>query len=306
MGAKDMNALEKQASEHKWFHAIDFGDFQSCGRFPEGQKQNQTLFPVFDLLSGLDLTGKRCLDVGTAHGLLSFGMKMKGADYVAATDIMPTISPPFAFAQKTLGLDIDYRANTPMSKIQNEFPAQSFDLVVCAGVLYHMLNPFEIFANLRKLVKLNGYLIVETAFEPNATEPIMYFNSEKCIVPDVYTYWVPSASAVAGMAKLAGLDIIATRIIHVPDRIAFLLKVVNPSEVGGRTNLTKKIHETGLQDPALDISNRSGNTSSLSFTGALGDRDLVVKDYQPDFPPHPNKLSNAYGKGVWLSKNKNL
>src|SRR5262245_48163634 len=68
-----------------WFHAIDFGGFQSRGRFAKGV-QNKTLLGVFDLMNGLDLTGRDCLDIGTVDGLTAFGMKAKGARRVVATD----------------------------------------------------------------------------------------------------------------------------------------------------------------------------------------------------------------------------
>jgi len=60
-----------------WFHAIDFGGFQSRGRFAKGA-QNKTLLGIFDLLNGLDLKGRNRLDIGTVDGLTAFDIKAKG------------------------------------------------------------------------------------------------------------------------------------------------------------------------------------------------------------------------------------
>ena len=83
----DREALLRQAEAINWFHAIDFGDCQSPGRFKPGTPQNRTLFGVMDMLDRIDLTGLNCLDIGTADGLIAFNMANRGAARVVATDV---------------------------------------------------------------------------------------------------------------------------------------------------------------------------------------------------------------------------
>lgn len=90
--------LRHIAEKSKWFHAIDFGDFATSGRFPPGSPQNITLFGAMDLLGSIDLNGCRVLDIGSADGLASFGMKKLGAREVVSIDSFDlAISRPIAW-----------------------------------------------------------------------------------------------------------------------------------------------------------------------------------------------------------------
>jgi tRNA (mo5U34)-methyltransferase len=157
--------LIQRAAMLKWFHVIDFGDYQSSGRFPRGTKQNVTPFPVMALLEHIDLRGLTCYDIGTANGLSAFGMKLKGAARVVATDV-GEVGEPFALARELLALDVEYVANTSFDNILAELPEHSADLMVCAGVMYHMLNPFDCILKARGLLRRRACWCSRPPFTP--------------------------------------------------------------------------------------------------------------------------------------------
>ncbi|MGH8564008.1 MAG: hypothetical protein ACREXW_07905 [Gammaproteobacteria bacterium] len=76
LGAEELARL---ADDFTWFHAIECDHFQTSGRFKRGTPQNYTLYGAFDLIRQMDLRSQACLDIGTADGLLAFGMKALGA-----------------------------------------------------------------------------------------------------------------------------------------------------------------------------------------------------------------------------------
>ena len=80
-----------------------------------------------------------CLDVGAACGLLSFGLKARGAKSITAADIVRF--PTFEIARKLLDLDVEYLPTVSADRMLDAFPDRRFDLIVCAGLLYHMFNP---------------------------------------------------------------------------------------------------------------------------------------------------------------------
>ena len=129
----DRNALIERARTLKWFHAIDFGDFCSSGRFPPDRRQNTSLFPAFELLRGIQVEGAECLDVGAACGLVSFGMLGRGAKSVTAVDIVRF--PTLPLGAELLGLDVDYRPGVRADALSRELNDRTFDVIVCAGVL---------------------------------------------------------------------------------------------------------------------------------------------------------------------------
>ena len=161
LGPEDLARL---ADQFTWFHAIDCGDFQTSGRFKPGTPQNRTLYGVFDLIRQMDLRGQNCLDIGTADGLLAFGMKTLGAETVIASDTYRLKS--FDLACAAIGAAIDYRPWLQIKDLLATFQPASFDLIACAGIIYHMLNPLSALLVGRQLVKEGGYFLVESAYAP--------------------------------------------------------------------------------------------------------------------------------------------
>ena len=297
--------LIETAAQMKWFHALDLGDFQTSGRFPPDTPQNRTLFPVIDLLKHVHLMDRQCLDIGTAHGLISFGLALRGAQSVTATDVMGTISPPWALARSALNLDVEYSANTTFENILTRLQDRQFELIACAGVIYHMLNPFDAILKCRKLLRPNGLLVIETAYLPKETRPVMDFNPSSGVLSEIYTYWMPSKSALLGMLRLAGFDPLAIRHIDNPDRIAVIARNVDFQNVRNRADICKRMHETGLQAAEVTAI-PSGTTTDIAYYGPEDDIKLDWPTYDVEWPPHPTANKLTVGQSPWLSKNKNF
>lgn len=285
------------ANNLSWYHALDFGDYQTIGRIPPPSSPNLTLFGVMDILSGIKVSGMKCLDVGTAHGLISLGLALKGA-HVSATDVGASISPQIALASEIYDVSIDYRAPVYLEDISREFEPGSFDLIVCAGVMYHLLSPVDVFIRLRPLLKQGGLLVMESAYAHAVKEPVLVLNSETGDFTEPTTYFLPSASAIEGLARLACFDILSTRGCS-PARFALLGRAVMPDEVRDRSDQCKKIHAFGISDPSFsDFKFEGMADSSIAYHGAYGYQWIDVKSYQPSFPSHPRKIIQPLGQSV--------
>ncbi|MGH8512886.1 MAG: class I SAM-dependent methyltransferase, partial [Gammaproteobacteria bacterium] len=243
LGREDLARL---ADEFTWFHAIDCGDFQTSGRFKPGTPQNRTLYGVFDLIRQMDLRGQNCLDIGTADGLLAFGMKTLGAETVIASDTYRLKS--FDLACAAIGAAVDYRPRLQIKDLLATFQPASFDLIACAGVIYHMLNPLSALLVGRQLIKEGGYFLVETAYAPSNDSAAMVFNPVAEIDPEKNTYWLPTRAALEGMMRLACFEVVATRTINRLLRITVLGRAVKPAEVNQRSALLQKMHDIDFCD----------------------------------------------------------
>ena len=289
--------LFEKADEMNWFHAIDCGDFQTSGRFDPELPQNQTLFGVMDLLRGFDVKGKRCLDVGTSDGLIAFGLAHEGADVVA----MDTFDlPSFRFLREILNEPVEYRPNVQLKDLRSD---EDFDLVVCAGVIYHMLNPMSAFTILRSYVKEGGFILIESAYV-QGREPTLLLNSEAEVLPEVSTYWLPTEACILGMMRLAGFSPVAVRTLDKLDRTAVLAQAVDPGEINDRTKLTQRMHEVGFRDLSYSLC-RSKERSSLRYNGPKRRKILKLNRYVPKFPYHAHKPSNPAGKTRWTTATGN-
>jgi tRNA (mo5U34)-methyltransferase len=78
----DKAALRREIEAREWYHTIDVGhDLVTAGWFDTRKATAMVGFPD-------DLTGKRCLDVGTYDGFWAFEMERRGASEVLAIDII--------------------------------------------------------------------------------------------------------------------------------------------------------------------------------------------------------------------------
>ena len=293
--------LLEQAAALRWFHAIDFGDYQSAGRFQQGQRQNMTLFPVFELLKGIQVKGMDCLDVGSACGLISFGLRSLGANRVAAADIVEFKT--LRVANELLKANVEYYPGTRADCVSDTFPNQEFDLVVCAGVLYHMFNPMGAIAEARLLLRKNGLFVVETAYDPRRKDASMELNSESDDpFKEAYTYWNISESTIAGMLKICGFNILRCVRLKSPGRIAFLAQAVDYNDVENRTNLAKRMHELGFGEQKYISSKYPRTESNIQCDNRLADAVIDIKTYVTEFPHHVDFPKGGLGVSLYNPK----
>lgn len=300
----DPSAFRQFCADQQWFQAIDFGAVVSSGRFPAGTPQNRTLFGVMELLSSMDLAGARVLDIGTTDGLIAFGVKALGAAEVVAVDSYDRAT--FRRGVAELGLDIDYRPNTQIKDLLGLFPPKSFDVIVCAGVIYHMLNPFSAFIVCRKLVRDDGWVFVESAMRPG-DEPVLTLNSETAKpVKELYTYWLPTPAAMTGMARLVALQPVATRLLEQgghPIRSTVLARAVDPARIVEPSEMLARIHEVDFCDFEFQFKQLVGETvgSSTTIGEFVAHRTMDAMTESVRFPYHPTDVSAAVGSTIWAN-----
>jgi SAM-dependent methyltransferase len=282
-------ATRTKINELSWFHAINFREASSPGR--GGNPPNWSLFGTLSFLGDTALEGARCLDVGAMDGLASFIMKERGAARVVATDLYDR--PQFRLARSILGLEtqVEYLPTTHLSQLGARFGRGAFDVVVFAGVLYHVFSPLISLMQCRKLLKTGGLLIVETMCT-RREEPILILNPEQIPPPvDEYTtYFVPTRSAVEGMLKLAGFEVLASLDVKGRNRTTVLARASRPSEIPDRSELLCRMHDRlarGADDllaeelSYYDLERDQSVPSSITYSGARGARELDVQHYVP-------------------------
>lgn len=102
--------------------------------------------------------GARILDVGCGTGQLSSFLSMRWGRTVFGSDL--------SLASLRLGQDfkernhLDNVAFLQMNLFRPAFRQESFDLVICNGVLHHTADPFLGFLSISRLVKRGGYIVV--------------------------------------------------------------------------------------------------------------------------------------------------
>ncbi len=283
----------EEAKKSPWFHSIDFRpklDFVSRARFTENVPPNYTLFGFYDLITHLDLSGAECLDLGTMDGIAAFVMKDLGAARVVATDIGERKT--FLFARDMLGLDVDYMPDTDLYNISAK-TARQFDVVLMAGVLYHVFDPLYAITIARQLTKQNGFAIIETHFLKDEPRPIMLFNpADAEAIQQENFFWRASASCLEAMFVMCGFHVLARR--DAGKRVTYLLQAAKPSEMTEANDITKRIFASFMrykhyrENIDYNALERGENESRARLRTVPARHDQIqVKKYRPAVPFQP-------------------
>jgi len=270
MTPSDRDSLIEEARSIPWFHSINFGEFSSAGRDDPRYLQNWTVAPALSLLGNVDLVGKRCLDVGTADGLVAFVMKFAGAVRVAATDFRPRRT--FHIAKELLHIDIEYIDDLPDIELPLRFEPGRFDVIVLTGLLFHVLGPLAVLVACRNALATGGIVIVETVYAGGEL-PALFLNTEmeQALYSGPSTFFLPTASAIEGMLKFSCFDVLASASFGAapPEgssgRITHIARAVLPDQVRGRR-------------PQLINTHREGTVPHFRFDD-LGKRECRWVDY---------------------------
>ncbi len=201
--ASTSDDLRQRINALPWHHQIDFGN----GILSPGNTPIATLRAQADVYFRDIIAGKTLLDVGAWDGFNSFEAKRRGAARVLAADHFAWSDEcwgkraSFELARQCLApevevMDIDLPDMTPEA-------VGTFDIVLFAGVFYHLRNPFLALENIAKLAK--EWLIVETHMDAlDVSRPAMIFYPTTELANDHTNWWGPNRPCVESMLKDVG------------------------------------------------------------------------------------------------------
>ena len=149
-----------------------------------------------------DLSGKRCIDVGTADGFWAFEMEKRGASDVLATDL-PTpfqahARERFEHARDALGSAVRYEESDVM-QLEGEY-----DVVFAGYVLQMLRDPVGALAHLRSVCR-GHLLLLETVSLPLELlpTPLARLDARR----DGREWFVFNRRGLRKAAELAGWDV---------------------------------------------------------------------------------------------------
>lgn len=278
---------------YQWFHSINFdNDNVSSGRFSDTIPPNYTLFGVYDFLKDINVEGMCCLDIGTMDGITAFTLKKLGASDVIATDMAKRET--FLKGRDLLGYDIDYKTSVKIDDLPNILTSKKMDLVVNAGILYHVFDPLTSLSICREIIKNNGLLILETQYLFDESCPIMIFNpcdDSPRGNEHANTFWRASKKAIEGMIEVAGFKVLNTKSIN--GRLTILAQACRPSNINSKYKKIKNIHEVYMHykhyGERVDYDNLESveETSQIIWNGKVDNEFIFRSLYKTEMPFQP-------------------
>lgn len=170
-----------------------------------------------------DLAGLRALDIGAWDGAFTFELLRRGAR-VTALDIQDPNVTVFNAVREILDANVDYVRASVYDLDQATHGV--FDLVLFAGVYYHLKHPGLALQRIREVLAENGRMYIEgaTCSEylaatmaralPGVTTdqllelvdrlPMSIFDAEKKIYPHWSNWWFPTTSCLKAMLRDCG------------------------------------------------------------------------------------------------------
>jgi len=196
-----MESLRTQVDQIDWYHRIELpGGIVTPGKAgPIGLSR---------LKLPESLSGKSVLDVGAWDGFYSFEAARRGASRVLATDSFVWqnrwTQAGFTLARTALELDavVDDRLIDVM-ELSPEAVGETFDVVLCLGVLYHLVNPIGALTRVASLCR--ELLILETETALN----YLPFPAARCwptdeLAQDDTNWWSMNRRAIVALLRSCG------------------------------------------------------------------------------------------------------
>jgi 2-polyprenyl-3-methyl-5-hydroxy-6-metoxy-1,4-benzoquinol methylase len=165
----DERELRRRFEDYRFYHIIPLGEGLTT---PGSPVHVESQAPVLAAIEQLEFEGKRVLDVGCRDGLYSFAAERRGAAEIIGIDNNRSVA--------AVELLIPYLGSKVVMHELNLYDLTpdrfgTFDVIIFAGVLYHLRHPFWGLRVLRDLVKPGGTLVLETAiFYGVTTHPMLY------------------------------------------------------------------------------------------------------------------------------------
>lgn len=200
----DANRLQALVDQFKWFHQIDFGN----GVISKGLGPNAIQVAMADVYFKDGIAGRSFLDIGCWDGLNSIEAHKRGAARVLATDHFAWNDGwgdrrAFEFARQQLAPSIESR-DISIDDLSVETVGQ-FEVVLMAGVFYHLRHPFLALERLSKLTTQT--FIIETHLDAMDQErPAMIFYPTTELANDGTNWWGPNPECVLAMLRDSGFS----------------------------------------------------------------------------------------------------
>lgn len=205
--------LKAAVARYPWYHSLDLGGgVVTEGMFDHRPVEHCVMLPD-------DLSGARCLDVGSMDGFWAFAMERRGAAEVVAVDLADpealdwptslrhqmvkaldeTKGERFELARQALGSKVT-RVLRSVYDLDDDLG--TFDLVFCGDMLAHLKDPPTAVERLYKVCRGSAivYNPVKEQF-PYRRRPLAQFDGIK-----EFEWWLPNRAALRRILLAAGFS----------------------------------------------------------------------------------------------------
>lgn len=201
----ESNGQRDASVRFAWGHDHDFGTFKLDGKMKTRHIEIPGKFNDY-FLGGLPplIHGADVLDIGCWTGGASLMLAAMGAKSVLAVDEVGAYTKCLSCLKSAFKIDNLFIRNASLFEMNSVVDRRSFDLIYCAGVLYHLSDPIVGLRMIRNMLRPNGKLLLETAI--HQTDSGMSLAEYLGPTKTGFNWWFPTVHALTQMLKDMGFD----------------------------------------------------------------------------------------------------
>lgn len=227
----DLEVCQRRIDAIEWYHEFDFPNGLVARATTLDAEAHRRIWRfITSELDRIDFTGKSVLDLGCWDGYWSFYAERRGAEYVLATDDRSQNwagSAGVLLARELLDSSIDIRLD--VSVYDAARVGRTFDIVLCLGIYYHLVDPFYAFSQIRRCCH-PGSIVV---FEGDCTHALAKTSIHYDLADPSMPIFLPAPEALAQMLQANYLNVVSQR--------SMLAQLGSRPEHRGAPNLLRRI-----------------------------------------------------------------
>ena len=160
-----MSKLQEEIDAVIWYHEFDFGNGLVARSNTSDVAYHRRSWRFIERqLAAVDFHGKSVLDIGCWDGYWSFYAERRGAASVLASDDVTqnwAAGEGLRLAKRLLNSRVEIKQDVSVYHLERL--GRTFDVILCLGVYYHLLDPFYGFAQIRHCCHADTLVIFEGA-----------------------------------------------------------------------------------------------------------------------------------------------
>src|ERR1700722_18001612 len=217
-GYQDPDLQREKSIRFYWPYDHDFGDFKvgpGTGRY----RHADLLSTFIDRFGAIprDLTGKKVLDIGCYLGGPSLLLAAMGAQVVAIEEVKKYVDC-LSYIRDSFGLESLQIRNLSLYDLTADEFQDEFDVVLFAGVLYHLSDPVLGMRITFDAVKPGGVVLLETGAARSDARILEYGGRDDGGRKNGANWFFPSPLVVTEMMKEVGYGNVRKSVRHLPHR----------------------------------------------------------------------------------------
>ncbi len=204
--------IQRRIDAITWYHEFDFpGGAKARSKSPQVAFHRQLWAFIERTLDQVDFAGKTVLDIGCWNGYWSFYAERRGATRVLATDDATqnwAANNGLMLAKELMKSNI--QTDIDVSVYNLDKLSEKFDVILCLGVYYHLVDPFYAFAQIRHRCHPKTIVILEGDVTQGLRKNASHIDPTDHNLP----VFVPSLESLSGMLEAAYLRPRAQHLLH--------------------------------------------------------------------------------------------